>query len=231
MPGADQALEILRRIHFFSHLSDASLQALADSVFLAHYRKNQILFIEGEPARTLFFICTGRVKVYRTSPDGREQILHLLSDGDPISVVPFLDGGPYPATAEVLEDSRIAGLHFDDFQRIASAHPDILFQMLRTLAARLRAAQEDITALSLKNVTARLSSRLLDLSHRYGVAREEGMEVDLNLSRQELGSLIGASRETTTRLLHQFQREGVIKIDGSKITILDPDALHMWADQ
>ena len=94
--------------------------------------------------------------------------------------------------------------------------------MLRTLAARLRAAQEEITALSLKNVTARLSARLLDLSHRHGVPAEGGVEVDLNLSRQELGSLIGASRETTTRLLHQFQREGVLKIDGSKLLSSTP---------
>src|SRR5690606_6648567 len=148
MLDTNRAIEILRQIPFFSHLRDASLQALAGTVFLAQYRKHQILFIEGEPARTLLFICTGRVKVYRTSPDGREHILHLLSDGDPGSVVPFLDGGPYPATAVVLEDSWIAGLHFEDFRRVASSHPDILFQLLRTLPGRLRAAQEEVTARS-----------------------------------------------------------------------------------
>lgn len=73
-----QAMAILRQIPFFSQLGDASLEALAARVFVAQYRKNQILFIEGEPARTLYFICSGRVKVYRTSPDGREQLLHLL---------------------------------------------------------------------------------------------------------------------------------------------------------
>lgn len=229
MPEGRKAVAVLRQIPFFSQLDDHSLQALASRLFLARYKKNQILFVEGEPARTFFFICKGRVKVYRTSADGREQILHLLGDGDPISLVPFLDGGPYPATAQVLEDSQIAGLHFDDFHGIASAHPDILFQMLRVLARRLREAQEDIASLSLKNVTARLAARLLELGERYGIPGKEGIEFDLNLNRQELGSLIGASRETTTRMLHQFQREGVLRIDGSKIVIVDPDALRSWA--
>ncbi len=76
--------------------------------------------------------------MYRVSPDGREQILHLLDDGDPISVVPFLDGDPYPANAEVLTDSEIAFIRFEDFERIARANPGILLQMLRVLARRLR---------------------------------------------------------------------------------------------
>lgn len=231
MPKREQAIQVLEQIPFFSQLDPEDVAILADILFMARYRRNQVLFIEGEPARSLFFICTGRVKVYRSSPDGREQILHLLSDGEPIAVVPFLDGGAYPATAEVLEDSEIACLHFDDFKRIAVANPDILLQLLRVLGRRLRRAQEEITSLSLKNVTARLAGRLLDLSDRYGTPVDAGIEIDLHLSRQELGSLIAASRETTTRLLHQFQREGVLRIDGAKITILKPFILQSWYEQ
>src|SRR5690606_4966844 len=115
------------------------------------YRKGQILFVEGEPSRALFFIYTGRVKVYRLAADGREQILHLLGDGEPVAVVPFLDGGPYPANAEVLEDSELAQIQFSDFERIALANPDILMRMLRLLAQRMRESQEEITRMSLQN--------------------------------------------------------------------------------
>ena len=127
---AGQPLEILKRIPFFAELAPAELEALAEAVVVARYRKNQVLFVEGEPSHSLYFICRGRVKVYRVSPDGREQILHLLGDGDPISVVPFFDGDPYPANAEVLTDSEIAFIRFEDFERIARANPGILLQML-----------------------------------------------------------------------------------------------------
>lgn len=222
--------EVLRHIPFFSGLSDNHRAMLAKVVVTARYRKGQILFVEGEPSRSLYFIRTGRVKVYRLALDGREQILHLLGDGEPVAVVPFLDGGPYPANAEVLEDSEIAQITFDDFERIARANPDILVRMLRLLAQRMRQSQEEITALSLQNVTARLARRILDLCERHGKAVDEGIEVDLSLSRQELGSWIGASRETTTRLLGQFQREGVVRIQGSHLVVLKPFILQSWSE-
>lgn len=233
MPTGDtsRSVEILQRIPFFAQLEPAELAALAEAVIIARYRKNQVLFVEGEPSHSLYFICSGRVKVYRISSDGREQILHLLGDGDPIAVVPFFDGGTYPANAEVLADAEIAFVRFEDFERIARANPSILLRMLRVLAQRLRRAQDEIASLAMKSVAGRLAARLLDLAGRHGKPGPDGVEVDLQLSRQELGNLIGASRETTTRLLQQFQREGVIRIDGSRVTILDPRALRSWGEQ
>lgn len=225
-----RSISVLQQIPFFSGLDAKQQEELAQAVVTARYRKGQILFVEGEPSRALYFIHKGRVKVYRLAADGREQILHLLGDGEPVAVVPFLDGGPYPANAEVLEDSEIAQITFADFERIAKANPDILVRMLRLLAQRMRQAQEEITALSLQNVTARLARRILDLCERHGKAVDEGIAVDLALSRQELGSWIGASRETATRLLQQFQREGVIRIDGSHLVVLQPLVLQSWSE-
>lgn len=226
-----RSADILQRIPFFAELDREELSTLADAVVIARYRKNQVLFVEGEPSRSLYFICSGRVKVYRLSDDGREQILHLLSDGDPVAVVPFFDGGTYPANAEVMTDSEIAFLRADDFERIARANPTILLRMLRILAQRLRRAQDDIASLALKDVSGRLAGALLDLARRHGQQVDGHIQVDLQLSRQELGNLIGATRETTTRLLHQFQRDKAIHIDGSMITILDKSRLHEWSRQ
>lgn len=231
MSRANRPLDILQRIPFFAQLAPAELEALAQAVVVARYRKNQVLFVEGEPSHSLYFICAGRVKVYRVSPDGREQILHLLDDGDPISVVPFFDGDPYPANAEVLTDSEIAFIRFEDFERIARANPGILLQMLRVLARRLRRAQEEIASLALKSVAGRMAARLLDLAERQGELVDDGIQIDLQLSRQELGHLIGASRETVTRVLHQFQREDAIRLDGSRIVIRKPLLLQSWSEQ
>lgn len=226
----ENAVAVLNQIPFFSGLSAEHKELLASVVVTARYRKGQILFVEGEPSRSLHFIKRGRVKVYRLAADGREHILHLLGDGEPVALVPFLDGGPYPANAEVLEASEIAQITFDEFERIAKAHPDILVHLLRFLAKRMRASQEEITALSLQNVTSRLARRILDLCERHGRAVADGIEVDLSLSRQELGSWIGTSRETTTRLLQQFQREGVLRVDGSRLVVLKPFILQSWSE-
>ncbi|MFS8534664.1 MAG: Crp/Fnr family transcriptional regulator [Limnochordales bacterium] len=229
--STNRPAEILRRIPFFAELEPSDLEALAEAVVVGRYRKNQVLFVEGEPSHSLYFICSGRVKVYRVSADGREQILHLLGDGDPIAVVPFFDGGAYPANAEVLTDAEIAFIRFEDFERIARANPSILLRMLRLLAQRLRRAQEQIASLALKSVGGRLAQRLLDLADRHGVPVPGGIQVDLQLSRQELGNLIGASRETTTRLLQQLQREKLIRLEGSRVTILDPEGLRVWGEE
>lgn len=227
----DTPAHILQRIPFFAELAPDELAALADVVVIARYKKNQVLFVEGEASRSLYFILSGRVKVYRLSDDGREQILHLLSDGDPIAVVPFFDGGTYPANAEVMTDSEIAFLRVEDFERVARANPTILLRMMRILAQRLRRAQEEIASLALKDVSSRLAGTLLELARRHGEQVQGYTQVDLQLSRQELGNLIGATRETTTRLLHQFQRDKAIRIDGSVITILDKRRLHTWSRQ
>lgn len=228
--STNRPVEILQRIPFFAELEPSELEAMSEAVVIARYRKNQVLFVEGEPSHSLYFICSGRVKVYRVSADGREQILHLLGDGDPVAVVPFFDGGAYPANAEVLTDAEIAFIRFEDFERIARANPSILLRMLRLLAQRLRRAQEEIASLALKSVGGRLAARLLDLAARHGQRVPDGIEVDLQLSRQELGNLIGASRETTTRLLQQFQREKLIRLEGSRVIILDPEGLRVWGE-
>lgn len=230
-PVESESADILRRIPFFSDLGAAELQSMAEVVVIAHYKRNQVLFVEGESSHSLYFICSGRVKVYRLSPDGREQILHLLSDGEPIAVVPFFDGGTYPANAEVLADSKIAFIRAADFERVAMANPSILLHMLRMLAQRLRRAQGDISSLALKSVSGRLARALLDLAERTGEGAADGVAFDLQLSRQDLGNLIGASRETTTRLLQQFRRDGAIQLDGSRVVIVDERRLLEWSRQ
>jgi len=222
---------VLASIPFFADLRPEEMSALEQAVFYARYRRHQVLFLEGEPARTLYVVCRGKVKVYRSSLDGREHILHLLGDGQPVAVVPFFDGGPYPATAEVLEDSEIAALQFDDFQRVAEANPRILLQVVRELARRLRNAQEQIVGLSLKSVPARLAGHLLRLAELRGTPGPDGMQFDLGMNRQELGSLVGTSRETATRLLQRFQRDGAIRVDGSRITVLRPEKLRAWSEE
>src|SRR5690625_4025853 len=158
--ATEEVVATLEKIPYFAGLRQQHREALAEAVTVARYLKNQVLFVEGQSSRSLYFILKGRVKVYRLSADGREQILHVLGDGEPIAVVPFFDGDGYPANAEVMEDSDIAFIRYDDFTRIGRAHPEILLEMLKVLARRVRETQEEVTELSLKSVSARLAGRL-----------------------------------------------------------------------
>lgn len=211
-----------------SHQPDELFAELAAGGTEARFRKGQILFVKGMPASTLYVVLSGHVKVFRSSPDGREQIVHFLGPGDELAVVPFFDRGPYPATAEVVEDARIACITWEQFDQMVTQNPRLLLRVNQHLARRLREAQEKIARLGLQDASARVAALLLDLSRKHGRAVYHGVEIDLDLTRQELGSFVGLSRETVTRVLSDFKRSGVIDLNGNKITVLDEERLKTW---
>lgn len=215
---------------YFEGIDRPVLRQLASVSIVHRYRKNQVLFVEGEASRTLYFILSGRVKMYRLSRDGRERIVNMLGQGELLAAVPFCDGGSYPASAEIVVDAEIALLRWEDFQVIARDNPDILFAMLKLMAKRVRQAQADVHSLALTSATARLARRLLELAEAYGEANDIGVEIDLKLNREELGAFIGTSRETTTRVLRQFEQERVIELSGSTVTIIKPFILPSWSE-
>lgn len=226
----DALMQAMTDSPYFEGIDQSILHQLASASIIHRYRKNQVLFVEGDVSRTLYFILSGRIKVYRLSRDGRERIVNMLGPGELMAAVPFFDGGGYPASAEVVDDAEIARLRWDDFQSIARDNPIVLFAMLKLMAKRVRQAQADIHGLALKSATARLARRLLELAEAYGEANDAGIEIDLKLNREELGALIGTSRETTTRVLRQFELERVICLDGCKVTIIKPFVLQSWSE-
>lgn len=226
----DDLLHAMANSPYFDGIERPILEQLASVSIIHRYRKNQVLFVEGDVSRALYFILSGRVKVYRLSRDGRERIVNMLGQGELMAAVPFCDGGGYPASAEIVDDAKIALLRWEDFQCIARENPDVLFAMLKLMAKRVRQAQADIHGLALKSATARLARRLLELAEAYGEATDVGVEIDLKLKREELGALIGTSRETTTRVLRQFEQERVIQLDGCKVTIVKPFVLQSWSE-
>jgi CRP/FNR family transcriptional regulator len=218
-------IEFIRQIPFFGQLDQASLEPLSCVFQRSHFRKNQILFVEGMPATTLYFVLSGRVKVYRSTTDGREQILHLVKSREPVAIVPFFDRGPYPATAEVIEDGELIYLAAADFDRITDQYPFIMRDILKVFARRLRQAQETIASLGLRDAQSRVANLLHQLAHQHGTPTDAGVQMDLDLTRQDLGSFVGVSRETTTRILNQFKKEGLIDINGTLITLRDENGL------
>jgi len=220
--------EFLGKIPLFRDLSHEDLQLISDLARVRNYKKNMIIFMEGEPGEALYFIISGKVKISMMTEDGREQILHILQHGDVFAEVVLIDRGPYPATAEVIEAGQIGMLMNDDVENFIRANPDLALKILRLMSKRLRLAQIQVRDLALKDTYGRLASMLLMLAKDHGEQTLAGMKIDLPLSRQELANLIGTTRETVTRILSDFRKFKCIDLEKQAITIINEEKLKTW---
>lgn len=227
-PG-QQRPEVLKKVPFFEDLTDAELSMIAAVMTEKAFARNELIFLEDDPGEGMFIIRQGRVKVSKSSADGREQILHILKEGDIFAEVVLFDQGVYPATAEAVEETRVWLLRNGDMEVLLQNHPKLAVKLLRLMGRRLRQAQLLIRDLALHDTCGRLAGLLLRFARREGERTERGIVLDLDLTRQELASMIGTSRETVARILSRFQREGLLELDKQKIVIRDEQKLRDWA--
>ena len=227
-PG-QQRPEVLKKVPFFEDLTDAELSMIAAVMTEKAFARNELIFLEDDPGEGMFIIRQGRVKVSKSSADGREQILHILKEGDIFAEVVLFDQGVYPATAEAVEETRVWLLRNGDMEVLLQNHPKLAVNLLRLMGRRLRQAQLLIRDLALHDTCGRLAGLLLRFARREGERTERGIVLDLDLTRQELASMIGTSRETVARILSRFQREGLLELDKQKIVIRDEQKLRDWA--
>lgn len=218
----------LKGVSIFKDLSPEDLERVAHIVYERRYRKGQIIFAEGEPGAAFFVVKTGRVKVSKLAEDGREQILSIWQPGDPVGMVVIFDDQPYPATAEAVDDTTVAMIRVKDFQNLLSGDPRLARKVLQEVGGRLRQAFCRISEMALMDTPARLASTLLKMAEEDGVPEGTGIRLGVPLTHQELGNLIGASRETVTRILSDFRRAQAIVIDKNGIVITDLRKLRTW---
>ena len=219
----------LRQTTIFSSLSDAELEELVPLVVKRRLRKDTVVFHEGDPGSAFYLVKSGRVKIYKSSAFGREQVLSILGDGQIFGDVPAFDGGPYPATAATMTDVEIFLIRRADFQEIMRRHPEIALKIITVLGARLRHALELIRDLSFKQVPHRLAGLLLKMGKEHGEPSPAGTVIRLSLSRQDLADIVGTSRETVTRELKKMERAGLIDVNRRQLIIIDRARLEAWA--
>lgn len=223
-----QQIEQLKKVPFFGGLSDEDLKLISDLMQVKKYARGSVIFFEGDPGEALFVIRQGRVKISKSTADGREQILHILKDGDVFAEVVLLDQGPYPATAEAVEDTTVSLLYSTDMERLLYSHPVMAVKLLRLMSKRLRQSQLLIRDLALHDAYGRMASLLLRFAYREGEKSKDGTVLDLALTRQDMANMIGTSRETVARILSRFQKDGILKLDRQKIIIRDEEKLREW---
>ncbi|NLO88989.1 MAG: Crp/Fnr family transcriptional regulator [Clostridia bacterium] len=221
-------MSYLKKIPIFSHLTEEELKKVDEITKVRKYRKNMIIFIEGEYGNELYFIKKGSVKISKLLEDGSEKILHFLKEGDIFAEVLLLGGGEYPATAEAIEDAEIGIIENELLEELLRKNGEITLKILKVMAERLRRAQYHIRDLALRDAYGRLTSVLLDLGEEYGEKTQRGVKISLKLSQQQLANLVGTSRETVARILGVWRKEGIIKVNNQFIEILDINRLKKW---
>lgn len=218
-------METMGRSVLFRGLPAEELARLERISEMRRYGKSAVLFREGEDGVGFYVVASGQVKVFKTSFDGREQILHILGPGDPLGEAPVFAGQTFPASAQALTE---AGLYFfprSGLVRLYQDNPSLAMNMLAVLSRRLREFTVLIENLSLKEIPQRLATYLLHQHARKPVSAR----VRLTVSKGVLANILGASQETLSRVLARLSQEGLIEVQGREIVILDRDRLQELA--
>ena len=213
---------------FFCNLLPEALGALDAAKFPALYPKGALLFVEGQPVRGVYVLCSGRVKLAATSPDARVIITRIVERGEILGLCAALSGEPYEVTAETLNPCQITFVRREDFLRLLAEHGDASLRAAEQLARNYRAALEQVRTLGLtQTAAAKLARFLLERSARPGGNHTDCLR--LALTHEEIGQLIGASRETVTRLFSAFKHDQLIEVRGATLTLQDRPALEALA--
>ena len=216
---------ILEKTALLSSLSRGEFQMLAARTVRKRFNAGELLFSEDEPCHGLHIIARGSVRIFKTSVNGREQVLALNHAGESIAELPVFDGGHYPASAMAVDDVEIAFISRDEFRAYCMEHPEVALKMLAVVGARLRRLVGIIEELSFTTIRQRLISVLLQLAESEGSQTIRGIEFQLPASHQELASRLGTVRELVSRNLMRLQAEGLLDVDARNIVVKDKKGL------
>jgi CRP/FNR family transcriptional regulator len=215
---ADQ-LQFLKRIPYFSGLGLADLESIEKLVFEKSADRAETVVLEGEPAANLYFVASGVVKVFKTSAEGKEQILSIVRPGESFNDVPIFDGGPNPASARTMGPVLLYGIKRNDMEAILRNHPQIALNVTKVLAKRVRQLVSLVEDLSFRHVISRVARILFE-----HIPGETGRGP--RLTQQEMAAMAGTAREVVGRSLKALEEQGAIKLDRHRIIITDKEALR-----
>jgi len=228
MTGMDK-IAALKRTAMFGALSDTDLRALAERASERRLARGEILFFEGDEGGGLYVIAEGSVRAFRESLEGREQVIHVETAGATIAEVPVFDDGLYPSTVAGEEDSLLLFINKRDVRRLCLDHPQIALAALNVLATRVRRTAALVEQLSLFEVDQRLARLLLAEARARGKREGARVTVELILTNQQIAARIGSVREVVSRALNRLQQNGLIAVEGRRITIPDEAVLQSYA--
>ncbi|WP_340008257.1 Crp/Fnr family transcriptional regulator [Paenibacillus sp. FSL K6-0276] len=219
-----------RKVPIFAALSDDDLSRISAMIKHRKFTKGQPLILEGAPSDTLYIIQRGHVKLSKTTPEGKEQILHILMNGDFFGELSIFNSDELSNfSAYALKDTNICMLTRTDMEQLMTENPDISLRLLKSVTKRLAHTENLAQSLATKDPEIRIAYMIMELSDKYGKQRGAHIHIDLPLSREELASYVGVTRETISRKFSRFEDSGLIELIGNKqMLIIDPAGLESY---
>lgn len=225
-PASPSSFSALSLVPAFVQLPEETLQDLATITHMRRFRRNALVYVEGGHAELFCFLTSGTVKLFKTTAEGQEQTLHLLSPGTLFATTGFTSEGRYPATAQAMEDSWVGCIPNTSLSDLAQRDVHLSWALLVAYSSRLSGKMQHMLDLGTRDAAGRLAAGLLRLVPTTERATGRPIPIDMPVSHQELAQLIGTSRETVSRLLKSFRLEGAVEVLESRRLILHPDVLE-----
>jgi len=213
--------QTLARLPLFAGLDDDALREIAPHIHARAFSPGQVIVLEGEPCRAVYFVARGVVRICRHSPQGREHVLAYRGPDEPFGLVPVLDGGPSPATVEAVTDTTLYTIPCERFRRIVGEHAEVARAVLERLAAEVRRLSDMVEGLALYTVRTRLA--------RFLLAQAEGPQPSRRWTQEEIAARIGTVREMVGRTLRAFAAEGLIRRERGRVVVVDREGLEREA--
>jgi len=217
--------DILSRAGIFQGVDPVAVQNLIEQMETVRFPRGTTIFDEGEPGDRLYIITSGKIKLARHAPDGRENLLTVMGPSDMFGELSIFDPGPRTSSAVCVTEVTAATMNSEMLKQWVGDHPAIAQQLLRVLARRLRRTNANLADLIFTDVPGRVAKTLLQLANRFGSQEGGALRVNHDLTQEEIAQLVGASRETVNKALATFMHRGWIKLEGKSVLIVDTEHL------
>jgi len=222
-------IKYLKKIDLFKNLSDEELKELEHYLTTSLYKKKEDIFTEGDAPEWFYIVLAGKVKVTKISHDGKEIILEIISPYDIFGGVAVLRNIPYPANAVAMEDSEILKISRKNLMRVVDRFPNLMFCIALQLGDRMKSFYDSLKNIALERVEARIAALLLKLGNKVGVETDEGLLIDMRLTKQDVADMVGTTVETSIRTFSKFKKEGLVMDSDGKIIIKDREGLMSFS--
>lgn len=219
MLKSDSLLYFLGTVPLFSSLTEQEREAIAGVMSHKKVKKRTILFYEDDPCTAIYLLEQGTVKVYKTTEDGREQIVNVLHEGDLFPHVGMFGGSPYPATAETMEECFLYSINVQELTTMLTDNAALCLRLLQILEGKIRDLQRRLTDVLSKDMKEKIMNTLTSLAQSKGEVDKEGYLLRMELTHQDVADMVGTTRETASRIVSQLKREGRIEFDSRHIWI------------
>ena len=221
----DKNISTLKKTFPFDTFSKEQLELIASFTTIRKISRNELIFSEGQRASSFFAIISGRLKIFKISPEGQEHTLEIHGVGDLVAEAAIFDKETYPAYCSAMEDTVVLRVPKDDFIGFIRKNPDASIQVMHSYSKRLRRFVKMLEELSMRDIKTRLARYILDNALEVG-----GKEnVSLSISKKELASVLGTIPETLSRTLNFFKKENIVSVEKNNINILDKEELGSFA--